>query len=74
LNGDRLVALSENTAATIETRTGARQTWQRKPDEPRPSAGVGAGAVSRHHGTAALIEAEAEILASLNPMTVRQYF
>ncbi len=33
LNGDRLVALSENTA-TIETRTGARQTWRRKPAEP----------------------------------------
>jgi hypothetical protein len=30
LNGDRLVALSENTA-TIETRTSARQTWRRKP-------------------------------------------
>ena len=29
LNGNRLVALSENTA-TIETRTGARQSW-RKP-------------------------------------------
>jgi hypothetical protein len=33
LNGNRLVALSENTA-TIETRTGARQTWRRKPSEP----------------------------------------
>jgi hypothetical protein len=33
LNGDRLIALSENTA-TIETRTGARQTWRRKPVEP----------------------------------------
>jgi hypothetical protein len=33
LNGDRLVALSENTA-TIETRTGARQTWRRLPAEP----------------------------------------
>jgi hypothetical protein len=32
LNGDRLVALSENTA-TIETRTGARQTCRRKPSE-----------------------------------------
>jgi hypothetical protein len=32
LNGNRLVALSENTA-TIETRTGARQTWRRKPNE-----------------------------------------
>jgi hypothetical protein len=32
LNGNRLVALSENTA-TIETRTGARQTWRRKPSE-----------------------------------------
>jgi hypothetical protein len=30
LNGDRLVALSENTA-TIETRTSARHTWRRKP-------------------------------------------
>jgi hypothetical protein len=30
LNGDRLVALSENTA-TIETRTSARRTWRRKP-------------------------------------------
>ena len=33
LAGDRLVALSENTA-TIVTRTGARQTWRRKPSEP----------------------------------------
>jgi len=33
LNGDRLIALSENTAA-IETRTGARQTHRRKPTEP----------------------------------------
>jgi hypothetical protein len=33
LNGDRLFALSENTA-TIETRSGARQTWRRKPAEP----------------------------------------
>jgi hypothetical protein len=33
LNGDRLVALSENTA-TIETCTGARQTFGRKPTEP----------------------------------------
>jgi hypothetical protein len=33
LNGDRLLALTENTA-TIETRTGARQTYRRKPDEP----------------------------------------
>ena len=33
LNGNRLVALSENTA-TIETRTGARQTWRRRPSEP----------------------------------------
>jgi hypothetical protein len=33
LNGDRLVALTENTA-TIETRTGARQTYRRKPNEP----------------------------------------
>jgi hypothetical protein len=32
LNNNRLVALSENTAA-VETRTGARQTWRRKPDE-----------------------------------------
>jgi hypothetical protein len=32
LNGDRLIALSENTA-TIETRTGARQTYRRKPNE-----------------------------------------
>jgi hypothetical protein len=30
LNGDKLIALSENTA-TIETRTGARQTYRRKP-------------------------------------------
>jgi hypothetical protein len=29
LNGNRLVALSENTA-TIETRTGARQTYRPK--------------------------------------------
>jgi hypothetical protein len=33
LAGDRLIALSENTA-TIETRSGARQTWRRKPSEP----------------------------------------
>jgi hypothetical protein len=33
LNGDRLIALTENTA-TIETRTGARQTFRRKPNEP----------------------------------------
>jgi hypothetical protein len=33
LNGDRLVMLAED-AATIETRTGARQTWRRKPSEP----------------------------------------
>jgi hypothetical protein len=33
LNGDRLMALTENTA-TIETRTGARQTYRRKPAEP----------------------------------------
>lgn len=32
LNGDRLIAMSENTA-TIETRTGTRQTWHRKPAE-----------------------------------------
>ena len=33
LNGDRLLALTENTAA-IETGTGARQTYRRKPFEP----------------------------------------
>jgi hypothetical protein len=33
LNGDKLIALSENTAM-IETRTGARQTYRRKPSEP----------------------------------------
>jgi hypothetical protein len=33
LNGDKLVALSENTA-TIETRVGARQTRHRKPSTP----------------------------------------
>jgi hypothetical protein len=33
LDGDRLVALSENTA-TIEKCTGARQTFRRKPIEP----------------------------------------
>jgi hypothetical protein len=33
LNGDRPMALSENTA-TVETRAGARQTWRRKPNEP----------------------------------------
>jgi hypothetical protein len=32
LNGDRLLALTEQTA-TIETRTGARQTFRRKPAE-----------------------------------------
>jgi hypothetical protein len=45
LNGNRLVALSENTA-TIETRTGARQTYRRKPSE-LGSAGVEAGVVTR---------------------------
>jgi hypothetical protein len=30
LNGDRLVMLADD-AATIETRTGVRQTWRRKP-------------------------------------------
>jgi len=34
LNGDRLIALTENTA-TIETGTGARQTYRRKPSDPR---------------------------------------
>jgi hypothetical protein len=33
LNGDKLVALTENTA-TIETRTGARQTYRREPSPP----------------------------------------
>jgi hypothetical protein len=33
LNGDKLVALTENTA-TIERRTGARQTWRREPSAP----------------------------------------
>jgi hypothetical protein len=33
LNGDRLFAMTENTA-TIETRTGARQTYRRKPSDP----------------------------------------
>jgi hypothetical protein len=33
LSGDRLFALSENTA-TVETGTGARQTYRRKPHEP----------------------------------------
>jgi len=33
LNGDKLIALTENTA-TIETRTGARQTYRRKPTDP----------------------------------------
>jgi hypothetical protein len=33
LNGHRLVALTENTA-TVETRTGARQTWRRRSSEP----------------------------------------
>jgi hypothetical protein len=33
LNGDKLVALTADTA-TIETRTGARQTYRRKPSEP----------------------------------------
>jgi hypothetical protein len=33
LNGDRLLALTQNTA-TIETRTGARQTYRLKPAEP----------------------------------------
>jgi hypothetical protein len=33
VNGDKLVALTENTA-TIERRTGARQTYRRKPSTP----------------------------------------
>jgi hypothetical protein len=33
LNGDKLIALTENTA-TIERRTGARQTYRRKPSDP----------------------------------------
>jgi hypothetical protein len=33
LGGNRVVALCETTA-TIETQTGARQTFRRKPDEP----------------------------------------
>jgi hypothetical protein len=33
LNGNKLVALSENTA-TIEMTTGPRQTWRRKPNQP----------------------------------------
>jgi hypothetical protein len=33
LNGEKLVALTENTATT-ERRTGARQTYRRKPTEP----------------------------------------
>lgn len=33
LNGERLIAICENTA-TIETRTGARQTYHRKTDDP----------------------------------------
>jgi hypothetical protein len=33
LDGDKLVALTENTA-TIERRTGARQTYRRKPNTP----------------------------------------
>jgi hypothetical protein len=33
LDGDKLVALTENTA-TIERRTGARQTYRRKPSTP----------------------------------------
>jgi hypothetical protein len=33
LNGDRLVELRVD-AATIETNTGQRQTWRRKPSLP----------------------------------------
>jgi hypothetical protein len=33
LNGNRLIAIGENTA-TIETKSGARQTFRRKLDEP----------------------------------------
>ena len=33
LNGDKLIALTENTA-TIERRTAACQTYRRKPPEP----------------------------------------
>jgi hypothetical protein len=32
LNGNRLIALSQNTA-TVETGTGTRQTWHRKPNQ-----------------------------------------
>jgi len=33
LNGDKLIALTED-AAVIERRTGARQTYRRKPSGP----------------------------------------
>jgi hypothetical protein len=33
LNGDRLIALTAD-SATIETRTGARHTYRRKPSDP----------------------------------------
>jgi hypothetical protein len=33
LNGNKLIALSENTA-TIETRNGERHTWRRRPTDP----------------------------------------
>jgi hypothetical protein len=33
LDGAKLITLSEN-IATIETRTGIRQTWRRKPADP----------------------------------------
>jgi hypothetical protein len=34
LNGDRLRALTENTATIERRRTGARQTYRRKPSDP----------------------------------------
>jgi hypothetical protein len=43
LNGDKLIELTENTA-TIERRTGARQTYRRKPSGPGQVLAWGAGA------------------------------
>jgi hypothetical protein len=47
LHGDKLIALTEITA-TIETRTGARQTYRRKPNEPHRVLAWELGDAARH--------------------------
>jgi hypothetical protein len=47
LNGDKLIALSEHTA-TIETRTGVRQTYRRKPSEHGRVLAWELGVAARH--------------------------